>query len=163
LNKCSRVQPVQIALSDRSDTSFALQSDPGFGDAYRYLRPSEEAGNGAGEIVPVITLDLYASRNGIEGVDFIKVDVEGFEYMVFTGARELLASSPNVVVMFESDPEWCARSGCRQQDSFELLRKLKFRLYSWNGRNRKWTADEPSIVGATTVWASRNPQRLPVM
>lgn len=163
LNNCSRVRPIQMALSDRSDTSFALQSDPGFGDAYRYLRPSQEVRGRAGEIVPVITLDAYALRNGVESVDFIKVDVEGLEYRVFAGARELLTSSPNVVVMFESDPEWCVRSGCRQQDSFELLRKLDFRLYSWNSRNRKWTADESSIFKATTVWASRDPQKLPVM
>lgn len=163
LNNCSRVQPVQMALSDRQDASFALQSDPGFGDAYRYLRPSQEVSGGAGEIVPVITLDAFASRNGIESVDFVKVDVEGWEYMVFAGARELLTSSPNVVVMFESEAEWCERSGFRQQDSFELLRKLGFRLYCWNTRKRKWNADESSIIRASNVWASRDPQTLPVL
>jgi FkbM family methyltransferase len=163
LNKCSRVQPAQIALSNRSDTALVLQSDPGFGDAYRYLLPLQEAGGAGGEIVPAITLDLYASRNGVTSVDFIKVDVEGFEYMVFSGSQDLLASSPKVVVMFESDPGWCARAGCRQQDSFELFRKLDFQLYAWNGKKRKWTGDEPSLLGASTVWASRDLQALPLL
>jgi FkbM family methyltransferase len=163
LNNCCRVQPIQLALSDRSDTSFVLRSDPGFGDAYRYLLPAQEATGAGGEIVPVLALDRYASQNGITNVDFIKVDVEGREYMVFAGARELLASSPNVVVMFESDPGWCARAGCRQQDSFELFRKLDFQLHAWDSQNRKWTTDESSLLRASTVWASRNLQALPVI
>jgi len=162
LNNCNLVQPVQIALSDRSGASFVLQSDPGFGDAYRYLLPAHKTSGATGELVPVMTLDLYASRNGIASVDFIKVDVEGCEYAVFAGSRELLASSPNVVVMFESDPGWCARAGCRQQDSFGLLRKLGFQLYGWDCQARKWNADESSLSSASTVWASRCPQALPV-
>jgi len=163
LNNCSCVRPARIALSDRPDAFFMLQSDPGFGDAYRYLLPSRAAGGAAGELVPVTTLDLYASRNGIASVDFVKVDVEGGEFKVFAGSSRLLASSPNAVVMFESDPEWCARAGCRQQDSFELLRKLDFQLYAWNRQNRQWTADESSLFRASTVWASRDLEALPVL
>jgi FkbM family methyltransferase len=163
LNKCDRVQPAQTALSARSDTPFVLRSDPGFGDAYRYLAPSQETGGATGETVPAVTLDLYASRNGIAAVDFIKVDVEGCEYMVFQGSQELLASSPNAVVMFESDSGWCARAGCRQQDSFELFRKLGFQLYAWDAKKGKWISDEPSLLGASTVWASRGPQALPLL
>jgi FkbM family methyltransferase len=163
LNRCSLVRPAQIALSDRSDASLVLRSDPGFGDAYRYLVPSDQGSGATGEIVPVVTLDLYAARNGIVGVDFIKVDVEGCEHMVFAGSRELLMSSPSVVVMFESDPGWCARAGCTQQDSFEMLRKLDFQLFAWDSRNRKWTDRESSLLCASTVWASRDMQALPVV
>lgn len=163
LNKCGCVQPVQMALSDRSDTYFTLQSDPGFGDAYRYLRPTADVSPSGGERVPVTTLDLYAARNALNNVDYMKVDVEGHEYTVFKGSQELLAASPNAVVMFESDPEWCERAGCRPQDSFELLRKLKFGLYVWDDRKRKWSGDEPSLLNATTVWASRDARALPVL
>jgi hypothetical protein len=96
-------------------------------------------------------------------VDFMKVDVEGFEYMVFSGARALLASSPKVVVMFESDRGWCERAGCRQQDSFDLFRKLGFQLFAWHGRKGKWTTDESSLLSATTIWASRDLQALPTI
>lgn len=163
LNECRRVRPAQMALAEGSDASFVLQSDPGFGDAYRYLLPARPGSGAGGELVPVTTLDHYASQNGIASVDFIKVDVEGSEYRVFAGSRQILASSPSVVVMFESDPEWCARAGCRQQDSFELLRKLEFQLYAWDGPNRKWAADESSLLSASTVWASRDIEALPVL
>jgi FkbM family methyltransferase len=162
LNNCSSVRAVQMALGERSET-LALQSDTGFGDAYRYIRPSKEPNGNGSEIVPVIPLDLYACRHGIKRADYMKVDVEGCEYMVFAGSRELLASSPNLTIMFESEPEWCERAGCRQQDTFELLKKLGFGLFAWDNRERRWNADETSVINASTVWASRDPKALPVL
>jgi len=162
LNHCGRVRPAQMALSDRPGT-LALQSDPGFGDAYRYLRTSEVANGDGAEVVPVMSFDLYASQHGITHADYMKVDVEGGEYRVFAGAREFLASSPDLVVMFESEPEWCERAGCRQEDTFELFRQLGFGLFAWDSRKRKWNADEVSVFHAPTVWASRDREALPVL
>jgi FkbM family methyltransferase len=162
LNGCHSVRPVQMALGDRPGR-LALQSDAGFGDAYRYLCPSKEANGNGSEFVPVMPLDVFACRNGIARADYMKVDVEGCEYMVFAGSRDLLASSPGLVIMFESEPEWCERAGCRQQDTFELLRALGFGLFAWDHRERKWNGDEAAIVDASTVWASRDPGVLPVL
>jgi FkbM family methyltransferase len=41
---------------------------------------------------PCITLDNYCRDKQIETIDFLKVDVEGAEKMVFDGAHELLSS-----------------------------------------------------------------------
>ncbi|MBK8781555.1 MAG: FkbM family methyltransferase [Anaerolineales bacterium] len=51
--------------------------------------------------VPIWTLDYYAERSGIQAIDFLKVDVEGFEGHVLRGAKKLLLSSPNLIVMSE--------------------------------------------------------------
>jgi FkbM family methyltransferase len=163
LNRCNRIRPVRMALSDRSDTHLALRSDPGFGDAYRYLVSDKAANCNEDEIVPATTLDLYTTQNGIVGADYIKVDVEGCEYMVFAGARELLASSRDVVVMFESEADWCERAGFRQHDTFELLRKFDFGLFAWDNRSRKWKSDNSSLLKSSTVWAARNMGSLPVL
>jgi FkbM family methyltransferase len=40
--------------------------------------------------VPVDTLDAYADRRGLQGIDVLKVDVEGYEPFVFRGASRLL-------------------------------------------------------------------------
>lgn len=163
LNGCSRIQPVPMALNDRSDTHVALRSDPGFGDAYRYVVPEKAATRSGGEIVSATTLDVYARRNGVARADYIKVDVEGFESKVFAGARELLASSRDVVIMFESEADWCERAGCRQEDAFEILRKFDFRLYVWDPRSRKWKSDDHSLFKSSTVWAARDMRSLPVL
>ena len=44
-------------------------------------------------------LDDFLSENGIESVDFIKIDVEGHELQVLHGATNLLAGSEPVIVL----------------------------------------------------------------
>jgi FkbM family methyltransferase len=43
-----------------------------------------------GSRVPVDTLDAYAERLGLQSIDVLKVDVEGYEPFVFQGASRLL-------------------------------------------------------------------------
>lgn len=58
-------------------------------------------------MVEVVTLD-----DVVDGpVDVVKIDVEGFETDVIAGARRLLASSPNVSVIFEINPTSLAAVG----------------------------------------------------
>ena len=40
--------------------------------------------------VPVVTLDSYCKEENITEIDFIKIDVEGFEKEVFDGAPNIL-------------------------------------------------------------------------
>lgn len=42
------------------------------------------------EEVSATTLDLYCERNGIAGIDLLKIDVEGAEFQVMLGARRML-------------------------------------------------------------------------
>jgi FkbM family methyltransferase len=166
LNQCTRVRPVQIALGDQTNAVLTLKSDPGFGDAYRYLAVYPEGGgkNGEGvESVEVTTLDAWAERNGLAQLDFLKVDVEGGEYKVFLGAKEIMRASPNLAILFESDPGWCERSGCSQQDTFSLLRSIGLGLYAWDGKSRKWMTSDDALLQSDMVWACFDQRRLPVL
>lgn len=51
--------------------------------------------------VQVVTLDEYSRERNIAAIDFLKIDVEGYEPKVLAGARELLQRSAEVVVMCE--------------------------------------------------------------
>ena len=164
LNDCSCVQPIQVALGDAPDRFSTLTCDAGYGDAYRYLLPVSEHGAGAssGEVVRATTLDACASEYGIKQIDLIKIDVEGGEYRVLLGARETLSANHNVRVVFESEPDWCERAGCRQQDAFELLRGAGFELYAWDTLRNTWTSDERELLRAGMVWASRSGAPIPM-
>ena len=49
--------------------------------------------------VPIISLDNWATANRIARVDFIKIDVEGYEQNVLAGAANLLADQRPLVLM----------------------------------------------------------------
>ena len=165
VNACGRVRPFRVALAAHASTSMKLKSDAGFGDAYRYLSPDGSAGedDGGHEWVPVTTLDLFSRDHHIGGTAFLKIDVEGGEYLALQGAQEFLRANPEVCIIFESDPEWCRRAGCRQQDAFELLRRLGFGLYAWQNRTRKWLANENALLATGMVWACRDADMLPII
>jgi FkbM family methyltransferase len=48
-----------------------------------------------------ITLDEYAKKSLIERIDFLKIDVEGFEGHVLRGAKDLILNSSNLVILCE--------------------------------------------------------------
>jgi FkbM family methyltransferase len=74
-----------------------------------YEAPKDHFGMGAlaaqfsGKAVPVTarTLDSILAQDGIDRVDVLKVDVEGFEGQVFVGATKLLAGSRAPTIVFE--------------------------------------------------------------
>ena len=165
LNGCRAVHPCRMALSDQADATMHLKCDRGFGDAYRYLVTAspEDGITGEGlEAVPVTTLDCWAREAGIGAVDFLKVDIEGGEFRMLRGAQEVLRANPRIVVFFESEPDWCRRAGCRQEDAFGLLEELGFGLYAWNDRARGWQTDQRALLQAGMVWAARDRSRLPI-
>lgn len=71
----------------------------------RAVRPLEDYGIDlkplAVEEVPATTLDLYCARNGVADIDLLKVDVEGAEFQVLSGARRLLGERRVRCVTFE--------------------------------------------------------------
>lgn len=53
------------------------------------------------ENVNLTTLDLFCKENGIDFIDFMKVDVEGYEMNLFKGATEFLNSKKIGAIQFE--------------------------------------------------------------
>jgi len=53
------------------------------------------------EQVPAVTLDDYCHRHGIESIDLLKVDVEGWEVSVLLGARRIFAERRCKNLIFE--------------------------------------------------------------
>lgn len=76
--------------------------------------------------VPVWTLDDYVALNGIRTIDFLKIDVEGFEGQVLRGAARLIANSPNLIIMSELAKKNFEPLGFSVKELLDWMRGLEF-------------------------------------
>ncbi|WP_422928153.1 FkbM family methyltransferase [Singulisphaera sp. PoT] len=79
--------------------------------------------------VPVTTLDDHAAREGLSHIDFLKIDVEGFELSVIRGARKLLKSKSIDMVMVEIGDVTCENAGVSPMDLLNEFHSLGYHLY----------------------------------
>lgn len=77
--------------------------------------------------VDVLTVEEYCRRAGVEHIDFLKIDVEGAELDVLTGAVPLFREGRIMAAQFEYGGTWLdARRQLR--DVFDLLRGTDYVL-----------------------------------
>lgn len=81
------------------------------------------------EEIKVVTLDNFVKRNNIPKIDFIKCDVEGFEFEVFKGAiNTLKIHKPTVLV--EIEERHTNKYGINPQEIIDFFKKINYDCYS---------------------------------
>jgi FkbM family methyltransferase len=94
----ARVTPVNAAVGDQegdadffinklSVTNSLLKASPGAGD---FLVAADGLDAREETRVPVLTLDGYCAAHGIERIDLLKLDTQGYELRVLDGSRGLI-------------------------------------------------------------------------
>ena len=78
--------------------------------------------------VPVSTLDLFVSDKKITKINFIKIDIEGFEMEALKGCYDTLVTmKPDLFI--EVDNSNLKKQGSSSIELFEYLRKLGYNMY----------------------------------
>ncbi len=97
-----------------------------FQHSWSYFHPPLAPGP---EEVPVTTLDAYAAKKGVTRVDLVKVDVDGYEFKVLSGAvRTLERFRPHLIVEFGR--QTLHDAGDSLDDLIRLLAGLGYSFYS---------------------------------
>jgi FkbM family methyltransferase len=101
----SELRPVQVALSDTRGKIILYDRINSKGSSHASL--SEDIFlnihqvESSGVPVEVNTIDIFCSDNNIGMIDFLKIDVEGFEFSVLKGSQDMLDNNKIRVIQFE--------------------------------------------------------------
>jgi len=137
LNRCEHVTPVQKAICDAVTTAQMnlfqkqysswntmgkpLMPTPGG----NYIEPSQTI------TVSTETIDNYCATHEIAHINFLKVDVEGFEKSVFAGAKHMLCEQRIDYICFEISQDPLKGAGVKAQEVFEILAASGFQSYEY--------------------------------
>jgi FkbM family methyltransferase len=123
LNKLQNIIPVHAAVSDHGGKARIYISGKDNEGESGLLSP--ENYEGIMEEVKVVTLDEWSERNHIEKIGFIKMDIEGAEYLALEGMKQILLKW-KPVVFIEIEPVLLAKYGKRGEDIFDFMEQLGF-------------------------------------
>ena len=127
-NRLVNVTIVPKGLGDQSGT-LTLYTPLKPGGVHRFglahLGQYAEAHPVKKEVVPVTTIDLFAAEQGIGRLDFIKLDVEGWELRVLSGGAEKIESC-RPAMLIELIDVHLARAGDTLTEAWATLRGWGF-------------------------------------
>lgn len=124
-NGLKNVEAVNAAASDTDKESWLYTSSSNRGDSRLY---DNELSDNRVQIRQ-IRLDDFLPTLGIRQVDFIKMDVQGFEGHVLSGMKEIIRNSPKLVMMSEFWPDGLQRAGSDPHEVLTSLEQLGLQLF----------------------------------
>ncbi len=123
-------------------------------EIFMHADPSRASlGGFAKQTTAVETVQVKTLDGAIDGrVDFIKIDVEGFELPVLRGAERILASG-HTVVLFELQPQAAQRSGHDPFAAWGFLAEHGYRFEQLDANDSWQSVDRPEHVRSPNVVA----------
>jgi FkbM family methyltransferase len=128
LNQASNVQIVPCALSENDGEAQFCFPEPGM-EAHGSLMENGLFEVERRERIAVRRLDSVLREECIERVDFVKIDVEGAERLVLSGAEELLSQVPAPTFIFEGAEHLCRAFGYTLYDLLTVFESRGYSVY----------------------------------
>ena len=140
-----QVSAIHAAVSDRPGELLLVtpkKRSGRMGRAYAYVAETRPNGPARPDLddtgmevqpTPAITLDDFCAEQGIERVDFIRMDIEGAEQKALEGALGILERDRPHVLLEIHPPMLRARFGGSGEEVLELFRSRGYRMFALNG------------------------------
>lgn len=127
-NIADRVQSHNLALSSSTGTHTFYAVGDNIGVNSLHPHESSITSEASHETtVQTETLDDFCQRNNIQHIHFLKVDTEGHDYDVLTGAKHMLAQGAIDILQFEYNARWIIAEHFLR-NVFQLLEPFGYRL-----------------------------------
>lgn len=121
-NNSRNITVVPMAVSDHTGDGTLYISDSHSGDHRIYFSDEKRKTQN----IKIISLDDYfKSKNRI---DFIQMDVQGAEELVFAGMKKVLSENKKINILLEFWPEALKKNGSSPRDFLKMIKSLGFKL-----------------------------------
>ena len=134
INNYQNIILEQRAVGDKHERTTLYQSDhPGM---HRIFPQTKQA---KGQVkVELISLDKYfIDSNLADRINFIKIDVEGMEFGVLKGMKNILKNNKNIKILFEFVPKDTIEAGFIPIELLNYLTSNGFKLYCMDEKTKK--------------------------
>ena len=134
INNYQNIILEQRAVGDKHERTTLYQSDhPGM---HRIFPQTKQA---KGQVkVELISLDKYfIDSNLADRINFIKIDVEGMEFGVLKGMKNILKNNKNIKILFEFVPKDTMEAGFIPIELLNYLTSNGFELYCMDEKTKK--------------------------
>ena len=134
INNYQNIILEQKAVGDKNGRTTLYQSDhPGM---HRIFPQTKQA---KGQVqVELTSLDKYfIDSNLADKINFIKIDVEGLEFSVLKGMKNILKNNKKIKILFEFMPKNTMEAGFTPIELLNYLTSHDFKLYCIDERTKK--------------------------
>jgi FkbM family methyltransferase len=137
------ITTVPAAASDRAGRMTLFTSSDNRGDNRLYANQLADAQCD----VEVLTVDSLLEQMNVTAVDFIKMDVQGYEGFVIRGMRKILERSRSAMLLSEFWPEGLRNAGSSPEEFLSELDSLNFDVSELNATGEvRRIADRRSFI-----------------
>jgi FkbM family methyltransferase len=153
-NAAHKVVCHQLAVSD-ADGTVLFDNDP-----IKRGTASISTGGIHAVKVPAITLDSFVSKHGIDTIGLLKVDVEGYETMVFGGAAHVINTIRPASIYFEVCPPLTEQAGFPADGPAKTLMEAGYDLFRFTDGGDLVPAVPADVAGIILEnWLAKDTRR----
>ena len=127
LNRCSNVSSVNKGLGKEEGELLLEEGENNSGG--NRISPGQQSKQG--KKIAITTLDKFSKANSISKIDFIKIDVEGYEYHVLLGA-EATIDNYRPAFFIELVDDFLKDQGASSHMLVEFLQRKKYSITNAN-------------------------------
>ncbi len=143
VNHYKNVKLINKAVSDKEKTGQFFLCRTGESDNRLFATPNEQRDT---IDMDIVSLDKYLGEN--TKVDFIKMDIQGSEYLAMLGMEGILKSNPKIKILLEYAPSCLEDSGVNLKEFLAFIVDQKFKI--------KVLHQQKEIETVTTQWILDN-------